>query len=479
MRPNLIPNRGCRVLAIELGIRARHPFLLLVSFPVSQAITYLFRERFRLRVSDPRSSTITAHPIPAHTKLEPLAEPWRILTCADPLYELVARISGRILHAMQNANHVPRVLALRPPCLVDGLQAGNCSLFDFETLPSCSCTNIPLQASISACVQTSCHFDDQAKTSILVGQICAPFPRESRRDEVKAAAIACLVLTVVVVFLRCLSRFAVSSRLWWDDWTTLLATALLIALTSVKIAGAGFGFGLHYWNVNPANAETIFQLFYTAQMLYILIQVTAKVSILILFWRIFTVRWFRITVWCCVTFLIIHGLLFLLLIAFHDPSDTDLEILKLQLTIQKKIAVCLMFAIGSFACVTSMVRLKYLVTFANSLDATWDNVDIVIWSIIEVTCAIICGSLPTLRPLLQKVPGFLTSMKSSQYGMGGLSGTSGTGDRSQKYHSEVMSPGGSKQPSQPGWDRGGPADWKHIRNTSRLRHPTLFAGGFD
>lgn len=50
--------------------------------------------------------------------------------------------------------------------------------------------------------------------------------------------------------------------------------------------------------------------------------------------------------------------------------------------------------------------------------------------------------------------------------MGGLSGTSGTGDRSQKYRSEVMSPGGSKKPSQPGWDRGGPADWKHIRNTS-------------
>lgn len=118
-------------------------------------------------------------------------------------------------------------------------------------------------------------------------------------------------------------------------------------------------------------------------MLYILIQVTAKVSILILFWRIFTVRWFRITVWCCVTFLIIHGLLFLLLIAFQcvpldgvwDKSITakclnvtaigwagavssiveDIvilvmpipEILKLQLTIQKKIAVCLMFAIGS------------------------------------------------------------------------------------------------------------------------------------
>jgi hypothetical protein len=118
-------------------------------------------------------------------------------------------------------------------------------------------------------------------------------------------------------------------------------------------------------------------------MLYILIQVTAKVSILTLFWRIFTARWFRISVWCCVTFLVSHGLLFLLLVTFqcipvHAIWDRavsakclnitaigwagaifsileDLvilalpipEVLKLQLTFRKKVAVCLMFGIGS------------------------------------------------------------------------------------------------------------------------------------
>lgn len=56
-----------------------------------------------------------------------------------------------------------------------------------------------------------------------------------------------------------------------------------------------------------------------------------------------------------------------------------------------------------------MVRLKYMVTFANSMDATWDNVDIVVWSIIEVACAIVCGSLPALRPLLSKIPGIFST----------------------------------------------------------------------
>lgn len=60
-----------------------------------------------------------------------------------------------------------------------------------------------------------------------------------------------------------------------------------------------------------------------------------------------------------------------------------------------------------------MVRLKYLVMFSSTLDTTWDNVDIVIWSIIEEFCAILCASLPALRPLLQKVPQLFTTKRAT------------------------------------------------------------------
>lgn len=39
----------------------------------------------------------------------------------------------------------------------------------------------------------------------------------------------------------------------------------------------------------------------------------------------------------------------------------------------------------------------------NSDDPPWDGAGAAIWSIIELNCAIICASLPTLRPLLAKV----------------------------------------------------------------------------
>ncbi|EXF84884.1 integral membrane protein [Colletotrichum fioriniae PJ7] len=87
--------------------------------------------------------------------------------------------------------------------------------------------------------------------------------------------------------------------------------------------------------------------------------------------------------------------------------------MKLQLGKKKRTALVCMFAIGSFACVASMIRLKYLVSFANSFDSTWDNVDVVLWSSVELNLAIICGSLPALRPLFKKLPIFFTTIKST------------------------------------------------------------------
>ena len=43
-----------------------------------------------------------------------------------------------------------------------------------------------------------------------------------------------------------------------------------------------------------------------------------------------------------------------------------------------------------------------MLQFANTYDSTWDNVDILKWSVIEVFLACICGNLMALRPLVSK-----------------------------------------------------------------------------
>ncbi|UPL00705.1 hypothetical protein LCI18_011639 [Fusarium solani-melongenae] len=354
------------------------------------------------------------------------------------------------------------------PCLVKGLENGNCTL---TAISECMCTNIAVQAELSECVQLSCPFKDQAVASTLSNQICVGYPIESREQQVKTAAIACAAVAFPIVILRCVARLMVTKRLWWDDWTALVATVFLVALLVLQTQSAELGFGLHFWNVDVANARTIFQIFYATQILYILIQVSAKASLLAFYSRVFTGRTFRIAVWSAAAFLIGHGLIFLGLVIFQCSPIASVwnrnleskclnltaigyagavfsiiediaililpipELLKLQLGGRKKAALLFMFSIGSFACVTSMVRLKYLVSFASTFDATWDNVYVVIWSMIELSCALICASLPALRPLIQMLPGVLSTVRGSS-----VKHTTDTSRRNANTHPSVSAP---------------------------------------
>lgn len=41
--------------------------------------------------------------------------------------------------------------------------------------------------------------------------------------------------------------------------------------------------------------------------------------------------------------------------------------------------------------------------YSNSFDSTWDNVDVIKWSLIEILSACICGNLLPLRPLVEQI----------------------------------------------------------------------------
>jgi hypothetical protein len=182
-------------------------------------------------------------------------------------------------------------------------------------------------------------------------------------------------------------------------------------------------------------------------MIYVIIQVSAKVSLLFLYIRVFPHTKTALVSKMGVAFLGIHGLLYFLLVIFQcvpitaafDKTVTgkclnltaigfsgaaasiaeDLFILvlpvfetrNLQLGKGKKTVLFFMFSVGSFACVTSMIRLKYLAGFntKNSFDATWDQVDIVKWSIIEEFTAVLCACLPSLRAFIVKSLHTITS----------------------------------------------------------------------
>ncbi|KAJ0161784.1 hypothetical protein CTA2_5613 [Colletotrichum tanaceti] len=333
-------------------------------------------------------------------------------------------------------------------CVTRSFLISGCGL---DELAPCVCTNISLLEELSACVQSSCKWQDQLELSYLTDDLCGPYPYPSRGGEIKVVVAVLAVFTFPIVLLRLLSRWMLAGGLEMDDWTTLVAAALLGATLGCVVTTANLGFGLHYWNVNAANAQLILQLYFAVQMLYIAVLVLAKLSIVALYARLFPDRRFQFVNKLVMFFLIGHGVVFLFVIGFECTPIAGIwdrtiprkcvnlnavavassvlsivedivilampiqQLVNLQLGLKKKIEVGFMLSLGSFACITSIVRLRWLVLFVESYDTTWDNVDVVTWSMAEISSAMMCGSLPALRPLIKKIPGLLTTLRSTHH----------------------------------------------------------------
>lgn len=73
---------------------------------------------------------------------------------------------------------------------------------------------------------------------------------------------------------------------------------------------------------------------------------------------------------------------------------------RLTLTGTQKVALTFIFLLGSFACVTALMRLLVSILHVDDPDLTWVYLDALIWTVVEPSVAVICACLPTLRPVL-------------------------------------------------------------------------------
>ncbi|KAG9242064.1 hypothetical protein BJ878DRAFT_517457 [Calycina marina] len=327
-----------------------------------------------------------------------------------------------------------------PPCAttcsLQTLTPANCSVQDMR---NCLCTNVTLQSELFTCVHQICNYTEQlSAATISQTLICNGIPQPSRQYQITRITIVITVFTFLVLILRIISR-VVLHQFWWDDWVIVVTAILMVPMSVLPIYNASRGFGTHAWNIKPEYIMTLRKTYYVSQLLYVVVQNTAKISILFLYLRIFPDRTFRLwtkilAVWItirCFSFLIgvtlqcvpIRGVWEVTLeakcinstaivfagAAFSISEDIVIilmpipQLKELNLTLRKRLALIVMFAVGSFACITSMLRMKYIsMDSINDLDVTWSNVDVIIWSILEVYTAAICSSLITIRPLLIK-----------------------------------------------------------------------------
>ncbi|KAK6066485.1 CFEM domain-containing protein [Seiridium cupressi] len=324
------------------------------------------------------------------------------------------------------------VSSLLPAALGQASAPNVTSTSFLQMLPDCA---------VAACASTSELLILEKAALLLEDDLCQAYPKESRGDVALIASILTFAISIPALVARCASRLKYSHKLWSDDYMSITATVFLLGLAAMQIVCCQRGFGMHQWEIETIeNSEILLLLLFISQIFYIVVQCIAKLAILLLYRRIFNTgagRWFRWAVKGLIGLCFVIGILFSFLILFQcypiaaawDITITDFkcldfapilfagsfvgivtdivlvllpipELRKLQISGRKRIGVGIMFAIALLGVVASVIRLQYLVRLNWSYDLSWDETDVVVWSLIELLCIVVCGNLPALRPFV-------------------------------------------------------------------------------
>ncbi|KAF5018402.1 hypothetical protein F66182_9609 [Fusarium sp. NRRL 66182] len=269
---------------------------------------------------------------------------------------------------------------------------------------------------------------------------------ENKAVQIYAPCIVFFVLTPAFIACRFWSRLARRTGLGWDDWIILLSFA-------VMMVSCHYGFGQHVSNLTRRDKLMALKLFYIAQILYKLTINLTKISILLLYLRIFVQPWFRA---CCYALM---GLITCYMSAAAASSiwqcnpargawDTSVQptclsltrnwhanagfsiathvlilllpmqpVWKSKLSVTHRRALMMVLTIGGgVVIVMSTVRTTTLEFSAKSPDTTYDIAS-TLWTIVEQNLAIICTCLPMCRiPLTILFPPWFPGSKVSTCG---------------------------------------------------------------
>ncbi|RHZ52698.1 hypothetical protein CDV55_103566 [Aspergillus turcosus] len=251
------------------------------------------------------------------------------------------------------------------------------------------------------------------------------------------------VVLVIVAGFFVLGRLAIryhNRRLGTDDWVIFASLIASVLLTVTECSAVHYGYGKRLQDIALHDRAIALKWFYGAQIVYKVVITVNKISFLCLYLRIFIQPTFRRICYGGIAFLTAWGLAYILVTifqctpvaAFWDKTIThktcvnskaqwlsyavinivcDVLILampiypvsKLHLARGKKIALAVIFGLGTFVCITSIIRTTTLAESASdkNKDPTSGPIPATIWSVIEANVGIICACLPVYHQPLQ------------------------------------------------------------------------------
>ncbi|KAL1987280.1 hypothetical protein VTN96DRAFT_4308 [Rasamsonia emersonii] len=350
-----------------------------------------------------------------------------------------AGAAGSSAEAAAAAAEMEALAKVMPPCglkcLAESIPKSSCA----PTNQTCICTDPELTAAITLCVQETCTIKESLTTKNVTMTMCHA-PVRDRTAAVWVPGIIGGVLAVLAFILRMAARLPrFGGQFGLDDWTMVLVMALVIPLTALSVVLPLHGLGKDIWTVPFDDITYVLYIYFFDESIYLSILPLTKISILFFYLRIFPKKSFRIATYVVMALNVGYLISFVLISVFQcRPLDAawlrwdgehpakcnninaqgwaaaalnmvlDLltmslplrELSKLSMSLRKKAQVMLMFCVGFFVTIVSVVRLHSMIQFANTENLTWDYVPIGYWSTIEVDVGVICACMPAMRSFL-------------------------------------------------------------------------------
>ncbi|KAL2865827.1 uncharacterized protein BJX67DRAFT_382510 [Aspergillus lucknowensis] len=249
-------------------------------------------------------------------------------------------------------------------------------------------------------------------------------------------SITFVSVSTIVVALRLFTRFRLVYAPGWDDWFLLFALLTDYAFFAVLVAENSHGLGKPQATLSPSENRSQLKMLWISIPLYNLTLNLTKISMVLLYLRLFATKTYRIIlitllilitisgIWMVLGTLLVcipvqafwdrtiehtclsRALIWFLNAALQIAGDLILVILpmppliRLRIPLRQKVGLVVIFALGLFVCTTSVVRLYTLIMLVRTTDRSRYNGLVATWSFVECNVAIVCASLPTFRQLI-------------------------------------------------------------------------------
>ncbi|KAF9895105.1 hypothetical protein FE257_000007 [Aspergillus nanangensis] len=349
-------------------------------------------------------------------------------------------------------------------CLSRVIQNSTCSLSDF----ACICQDTQLNSALQPCILQSCTVRE-ALTAQKFSYTTCQYPTSDDTHVFPVINIVGIIIAILAVTLRVGGR-VVSSKMGWDDYTILFALFIAAAIAGIGFPMGSHGLGKDMWMVSFDNITYTLKLFFIEENLYVVCIAMIKSSMLLLYLRLFPNQALRIAVQITLAITVAWGIASLFAQVFscspiryywqswdgqhkgkcisHNalllanavinivldvvviglPMPT---LMKLRMSLGKRIGMCMMFAVGIIVTVISILRLYEGVGFNSTTNPTSepfspdtsqtqlanldptpeDFVPVGIWSLLEVYLGIMCSCMPGIRASCKYVWAAITNQK--------------------------------------------------------------------